>query len=60
MTDAFYSKSTASLIDFQVVRQFARLLRLQARILENEGQAEEAAALRARASHSERSVMVVN
>ncbi len=46
-----------STIEYQVVRQFARLLRLQARMLDADGDHREAAALRYRAARSERAVV---
>jgi len=51
-----YDETTAATIDYQVVKQFARMLRLQARLLDSDGDHSEAAALRARAIRSERSV----
>lgn len=47
---------SALMVEFQVVRQFARMLRLQARLLDAEGDHEEATLLRVRASRSERSM----
>ena len=44
-------------VEYQVVRQFARFLRLQARMLDAEGDHQEAAALRSRAARSERAVI---
>jgi hypothetical protein len=52
-----YDQTTAASIEYHVVRQFARLLRLQARMLDDEGDHKEAAALRARAARSERAVL---
>jgi hypothetical protein len=51
-----YEEGTAASIDYQVVRQFARMLRLQAVMLEGDGDHQAASALRARAARSERSV----
>ncbi|CAK0747766.1 hypothetical protein CCP1ISM_2900002 [Azospirillaceae bacterium] len=51
-----YDETTAATIDYQVVRQFARMLRLQARLLDNDGNHVDAEALRTRATRSERSV----
>ncbi len=52
-----YDQSTATAIEYQVVRQFARLLRLQARMLEDDGDHKEATQLRFRAARSERAVL---
>ena len=52
-----YQEASASLVEYQVVRQFARLLRLQARMLDADGDHQEAAALRSRAARSERAVL---
>ena len=49
--------ATPSSIEYQVVRQFARLLRLQARMLDADGDHQEAKALRSRAAISERAVI---
>jgi hypothetical protein len=54
MSQGAYSEMTALAIDFQVVRQFARLLRKQARMLEADGDVGEAATLRDHAARSER------
>jgi|GEM_PF-4158582 len=54
MSRGMYTECSAAAIDYQVVTQFARLLRLQAQILEEDGDKREAAALRARAARSER------
>ena len=50
-------EASALTIEYQVVRQFARLLRLQARMLDADGDHQEAAALRSRAARSERAVI---
>ena len=52
-----YDQTTASEIEYHVVRQFARLLRLQARMLDADGDHKEAAQLRCRAARSERAVL---
>ena len=52
-----YQEATPSSIEYQVVRQFARLLRLQARMLDADGDHQEAKALRSRAASSERAVI---
>lgn len=52
-----YTEANAALIDFVVVRQFARYLRLQAKILEQDGDLGEAERLRGRAARSEADVM---
>jgi hypothetical protein len=52
-----YDPTTAAVIEYQVVRQFARLLRLQARMLDSDGDHKEAAQLRCRAARSERAVL---
>jgi len=52
-----YEDATAATIEYHVVRQFARLLRMQARMLDADGDHHEAAELRARAARSERAVM---
>lgn len=52
-----YEEAATATIEYHVVRQFARLLRLQARMLDDDGDHNEAAALRARAARSERAVM---
>ncbi len=44
-------------VESEVVRQFARLLRLQARMLDADGDHKEAADLRYRAARSERAVL---
>ena len=51
-----YDEGSAAEIEFTVVRQFARLLRIQAGMLERDGDFQEAAALRRRAARSERAV----
>jgi len=53
-----YDECSAAEIEFTVVRQFARLLRIQAGMLERDGDIQEAAALRQRAARSERAVYV--
>ena len=50
-------EASASIVEYQVVRQFARLLRLQARMLDADGDHQEAAALRSRAARSARAVI---
>jgi len=54
---AAYDEGTAASIEYQVVRQFARLLRMQARMLDADGDHKEAAELRARAARSEGAVL---
>ena len=59
MLDAPYDEANAAAIDFEIVNQFARILRLQARILDADGDHQEATLLRARAARTVRHVTTV-
>lgn len=52
-----YDQTDTAAVECQVVHQFARLLRLQARMLDADGDHKEAAELRSRAARSERAVL---
>lgn len=52
-----YDERSAAAIDYAVVTQFARFLRLQARMLDEDGDHRQAALLRRRATVSERAVL---